>query len=115
MPGWSGCDVCLTGFEQNKGGFLTSTNICRQLKLPEDFKVEDIHRAQRDCEMLAEVLRDNPEEVSALLRAVVSNKVDLSKKKLSKMGLTEKDFAKEGGGSMWLVVIAVLLYATDAC
>ena len=114
MPGWGGCDVCVTGFEQGKGDFLVSTNLCRSLKLPEGLKAEDVQRVQRDCEILAGILRDNSEEASALLQNIIENKMERAKEISSKLGLTEEEFAKQGGGLMWLVVVVVLLYATDA-
>jgi hypothetical protein len=114
MPGWSGCDVCLTGFEQTKGGFAISTDYVRHLKLPTSIKAEDLQRAQKDCEILAGKIRSHPEEMSALLAAALRNDVAQAKELARKLGMTEEAFANEGGGFLWIVVIVVLLIATDA-
>ena len=114
MPGWGGCDICLTGLEQTKGGFSTSTDYVRHIKLPLKFEAEDVQRARKDCEILAKKLQADPERIVTLLAAAQGNDVTKAQQIAQEIGLTEEEFAKSGGGLMWLVVIAVLLYATDA-
>jgi hypothetical protein len=114
MPGWSGCDVCLSGFEEARGDFTTSHSQCRGLRLPEHFTPEHIKRAQKDCEILGEKLRTHPAEVTAILDSILANKFDHARRMAHEIGISEESFVEQGGGLLWLVVVAVLLYATDA-
>ena len=114
MPGWSGCDVCLTGLEQTKGGFSIFADQVRHLKLPQDFAIGDIQKAQRDCEILGKILQSNSKDVHVILSYLLQNDIESAKKVCRQIGITEGDFVNQGGGLMWLVVIVVLLYAADA-
>jgi hypothetical protein len=86
----------------------------RRQGIPKQFTPQDLRRAQRDCEILATKLRDNPEDMTALLDAVLQDRGQDAVRMIKELGLGEEEITAQGGGLFWLVVIAVLLYATDA-
>ena len=106
--------VQLSGFAVSKGGFSVFTDLARHMDIPKKFHPGDIKRAQRDCEILAETLKNNPKEAAELFQCIVDNKLDEARQLSIKLGIDEQKFIENGGGLMWLVVIVVLLYATDA-
>lgn len=106
--------VKLSGFAGNKGGFSVLADLARQMDIPKQFHLDDIKRAQRDCEILAEKLKNNPKEAMELFQSIVDNKIDDARRLSGKIGIDEQKFIDQGGGLMWLVVVVVLLYATDA-
>lgn len=86
----------------------------RQLRLPRKFNPEDIRRAQKDSEILGEVLQGNPDEVRALANDLLQGNTRDAKRKAREIGLSEDDFVGKGGGIYALIFLVVLLYATDA-
>lgn len=74
----------------------------------------DLERAARDAEILAGKLRDEPDRLREVLQAVKGGDKRSAVRGLKELGMSEEDFEREGGGLFWLVVIVVLLYATDA-
>lgn len=114
MSGTPGCEVRVTSCEQKKGDFATSITYSRHLALPDKFELENVQRAQRDCEILGRILHSHPEDMSQLLELILKNDVAEAKQVASKLGLTEEDFTKQGGGFLWIVVIVVVLIATNA-
>jgi hypothetical protein len=69
---------------------------------------------QKGCEGLASILSKNPNKVLELLNVILENKNPEARKLIQKLGLTEEKFASMGGGLVWLIVLAVLLYSTNA-
>ncbi|MDP9372191.1 MAG: hypothetical protein M3Q65_06995 [Chloroflexota bacterium] len=94
--------------------FATLLDNIGRLELPQQFSPEDLQRAQRDGEILAGKRRDSPTEMAALLTTIVQRKGHGTRQAVEQLGLTEEQVSAQGGGLMWLVVVAVLLYATDA-
>jgi hypothetical protein len=68
--------VKLSGFAESKGGFTTFTDLTRRLEIPTQFPSDGIKRAQRDCEILAEKLKNNPKKAAELFQCIVDNKLD---------------------------------------
>jgi hypothetical protein len=86
----------------------------RKLDLPRHINREDISRAQRDCEILSEILEDKAHEVRSLLNDLLEGNTAGAKEKAKELGLSEDNFVGKGGGLAWLLVVVVVLYATDA-
>lgn len=106
--------VKLSGFAESKGGFPVFTDITRRLEIPTRFHVDDIKRVQKDCEILAEKLKSNPKEAAELFQCIVDNKHNEARTLSRKLGIEEQEFLEKDGGLMWLLVIAILLYSTNA-
>ena len=106
--------VKLHGFIQNKGGFELISDLTRRMQIPSSIQLNDIKTAQRDCELLGEKLKNNPKEAAALFQCILDNKLDEARSRSQQLGIDEKKFTENGGGFLWLVVIVILLYATDA-
>jgi hypothetical protein len=95
-------------------GMVRFSEYSRQLDVPQRFKREHIQRAQKDCEILGEILRDKPDEAQSLLDDVLAGKIADAKKRAKELGLSEDNFISKGGGIFWIIVIVVVLYATEA-
>jgi hypothetical protein len=106
--------VQLMSVEEVKGDLATSTDYVRRLAVPTKFTKQDIERARKDCEILAGKLQGHSDDMVTLLNAISEGRVEDAKQKARELGLEEHEFVAQGGGLMWLVVIAVLLYATNA-
>jgi hypothetical protein len=52
--------------------------------------------------------------MTALLDAVLQDRGDDAVRMIKELGLSEEEISAQGGGLFWLVVVAVLLYSTDA-
>jgi hypothetical protein len=65
--------------------------------------LDDIRRAQRDCEILAEKLKSNPKRAAVIFQCIVDNKLDQARKIPKELGIEEKEsrqywnFTAEGG------------------
>jgi hypothetical protein len=108
------CVVQVGSFQAKKGDFSIATDYVRRLAVERPLNADDLKRVQRDCEILAIKLRDKPEEIATILQEIFANDLDRARQVAQRIGLTEQEFTKEGGGLMWLVVVVILLYATDA-
>jgi hypothetical protein len=86
----------------------------KKIDLPHSFEPEDVSRAQKDCEILGEILRDRPEEVRALSNDLLQGNTRDAKQRARELGLSEDEFTSKGGGIYALIILVVLLYATDA-
>lgn len=92
--------------------FMTHTG---RFEFPPDFPPEGVRRAQVDAEIIATKLRDNPDEMRALLQAVGTGQGEEAHRLVGELGLTESDFQKQGGGILWgVVIIGVLCCASEA-
>jgi hypothetical protein len=85
-----------------------------RLEIPESLSPADIRRAARDAKVLYERLTEHPKEMHELLSAVLKGDKKSAQGGIRQLRLTEADFEAEEGGLLWLVVLIVLLYATDA-
>lgn len=86
----------------------------RSIKLPESFKPDHIRRAQKDCEILAQIIEEKPDEVRSLVNDLLQDKTHDAKQRAKELGLSEDEFVRKGGGIYILIILIVLLYATDA-
>jgi hypothetical protein len=111
MSSAPGCEVRLNCLEQKTGDFLASVSHGYHLPLPEVFKPGDIRRAQRDCEILGKILQSHPGDVSALLENAVKNNITGANQIASKLGLSEEEFTRQGGGCLWLLIAAAIFVA----
>ena len=92
--------VGLEGFPYTSGGFNLSAERIVRFEMPSNFTAEGIQHAQKDFEMVAAMLRDNPEEMRALLDAVVQNRLSQAQEIAEKLGISEHKFQAQGGG-LW--------------
>ncbi|WP_433727130.1 hypothetical protein ACQP2Y_11575 [Actinoplanes sp. CA-051413] len=85
-----------------------------RIRIPESIGREQLALATRDAEILADRLRSAPDRMQALVEALLNDDREPALRLLSDLDLTEEDVRKEGGGLFWLIVLAVVLYSTDA-
>lgn len=92
------------------GGAYTSG--ARDVRL--DFRAfevdaETVMRASRDFALFADALSAAPERGVELIQAAQSGQLIRAAELMREMGLTEEQLQDEGGGPLWLVVLAVLV------
>lgn len=85
-----------------------------RLDVPEQLSQEDLRHAARDAQILHAKLAQHPKEMHDLLSAALRGDKAQATAKVEELGLRESDFVEQDGGFLWLVVVIVLLYATDA-
>jgi hypothetical protein len=99
------------------GGHGAPGQHLKQVPLPAAFTPEHLATAQRDAEVLAAKLSENPDAVRHVLDAAASGDFANASQHLEGLGLTEEQLKAEGGGLFWLLVVVVLLillYPSDA-
>ncbi|RAL16571.1 uncharacterized protein BO97DRAFT_456253 [Aspergillus homomorphus CBS 101889] len=76
----------------------------------------DIHfkKLERDCELMKEALGNHPEEINQALKLMCSGQattqaIESATAALAKVGLTEQDYRKQGGGLIGLLVVAAAI------
>lgn len=85
-----------------------------QLRLPQEVSAADLIVAARDAEIIGDRIRSQPEKMQHLANAILKGEREVFDSLLTEVRLTESDVVKDGGGLIWLVVVVVLLYSTDA-
>jgi hypothetical protein len=75
----------------------------------------EIKKAQVGAEMIASLLRDHPEEITAMANHMMAGRTVAARKIASTIGLTEEAFQEKAGGLWWVLIIvtgsAILTYA----
>ena len=102
-------DVTLGGIRRSVSDIETLLRHSGRLEFPGDFPLEGLRRAQVDAEIISNTLRENPDEVRALLQAVVTGRDKEARRLVTELRLTEADFQERGGGIFWVVVIVGVL------
>jgi len=106
--------VKLSGLHSSKGGFEILSDVERHIDLPDRFGPAELERCRNDCELLSHKLGADPALAIRLLQALRHPDPAQARAIAQQLGIVEERFQAEGGGLMWLVVVVVLLYASDA-
>jgi hypothetical protein len=85
-----------------------------KLDIPQHFTREDVAVAAKDAELLHRRIISNPDDFTELLNSITGGDSKKCQGLVRSLRLTEQDFKDDGGGIVWLVVVAVLLYSTEA-
>ena len=78
----------VTGYARSHAGLLALGD--HVIKLPGRFTPEDLHRALRDFELLADTLRAHPEEMTQLLEAHATENAKAARAVAARLGISEK-------------------------
>jgi hypothetical protein len=108
--------VSLRGLPQRVGDHSVQADLNYGLPLS-TLTPESIVLAQRDFEIIAEKLQQNPGEILKIADALARGKMREGVDVATEIGLTEKDLMAAGGGFAFLVVavvVGILLVASDA-
>jgi|HubBroStandDraft_6_1064221.scaffolds.fasta_scaffold270016_1 hypothetical protein len=95
------------------GSFNLSIDQLVRIAVPESFGAPEVAKVRRDCEILLERIKGHPEGFQDLVKLANSGDLSAVHALAKKLKLTEPDFAKEGGGCIFLLVclgILVLAY-----
>jgi hypothetical protein len=85
-----------------------------RLSFPVDFPLNNLQTAQKDFELIAAKLRDSPDRVQKLVRAVVSGQNSEVRELAEELGLRESDFQAQGGGILPAVVVIAVFCCAGA-
>jgi hypothetical protein len=108
-------DVRVGGLKRSVSELQGVLNRSARLDLPEDFPLSGLRRAQIDLEIVSEKLRENADDVQALLQAFIAGRNSDVERLISQLGVRESDFEERGGGIFWaVVVVGVLCCASEA-
>jgi hypothetical protein len=67
----------------------------------------EIKKALADSEIITRMLRDHPEEMTAIFNDFLAGRIDSAKENARKINLTEEAFQEQGGGLLWWFMIGV--------
>jgi hypothetical protein len=107
-------EVTLGGLERDVSDINTLLRHSGRLEIPREFPSEGIARAQVDAEILAQKLRENPEEMRQLVDAVIGGRGPEVQRLMSELAVAESDFQAAGGGIFWAIVIVGVLCCAGA-
>jgi hypothetical protein len=110
-------EIRIGGQSKAVGGLSTFQDIIYQIVIPHSFSGKEVGIAQRDFEILAEMMKDHPDKVQDMIQSVLSGNAARARTTGSELGLDEAKFIAKGGGlPVAVIVIAVacaLLLASD--
>lgn len=82
---------------------------------------KEMRTALADAQILASLLEEQPDEIAALVNGALQGRIAEAKERATRVGLTEEEFQRRGGGKVyWLYIAAVagVIYAcalTEGC
>lgn len=106
----------VAGTARPLGKFQVGAGTTVAIALPDDFGADHTNLAIKDCEIVAGILKQYPKEVAEMLAAVGAGRLAEAKKVAVRIGITEDNFTKQGGGMLALILLAIgcaLLLAHD--
>jgi hypothetical protein len=107
--------IGLTGLEFDTGDVKLFRDQVFRIPMPAAFGAEHMELMRRDCEMLAEIARENPDGLVTLHNAALANDFATANRVAAEIGLREERFYAEGGGFWgWIAVAAVIILVAAA-
>jgi hypothetical protein len=104
-------EISLRGFLREVGGLQTAQDIAYRLGAPDVFTDQHLKTAQRDYEIVAEMIKDNPEKTRQVMNDVLRRNMESAAKGALELGLTEKQFIAKGGGFPIAIIIICIACA----
>ena len=101
--------LSIAGVRSKLGEFDVASEHKLQIELPKLHTKTDLARIQRDCEILGEILKSQPDKVVELLQAARSNDREKAQRLARELKLTEADFLAQEGGFVGLVIVIILI------
>jgi len=91
----------LRGLQRSIRGRSWSMDPMFRAPWPEKLSRDDLHAAHMDFDLLAQKFREHPDQMLAIQDALVERDFYLATELAAKIGLTEDDFEKRGGGCLY--------------
>jgi hypothetical protein len=66
---------------------------------------KEIKKALADSEIITKMLREHPKEMAAILNDFLAGRTEAAREAAVRIGLTEEDFQRQGGGLLWWFMI----------
>jgi hypothetical protein len=70
------------------------------------FGSAEVQKALADSQIISALLREHPEEMAAIVNAMLAGRTDVARQAAFRIGLTEAAFQQQGGGMLWWLAIA---------
>ena len=97
--------------------FQASLQSALKIDLPQEFSSDHIKLAQRDIELIGDMIKQSPDDLIQLINHASNGEASRARKIAADIGFTESDFERQGGGMLAIVIIiavgAALLLAHD--
>lgn len=87
-------------------GYETTVDRTMRFALPE-FSTDRIATAERDCEILRDILSRCPGELEEIVRALAEGRTKEAREAARSIGIAEESFADQGGGMLALILLCV--------
>jgi hypothetical protein len=73
----------------------------------------EAERIVRDCELVADAVRNNPERMRLMVEAQSKGDFQTARQIGNEIGLTEEQLIESGGGLALLILVAVIAFAAS--
>jgi hypothetical protein len=95
----------LTGIQISGSGLKMSSDTIVTTDIPDKISDRDIQRMERDLELLSRIIKRYPEEIKDIFYETKQNNLARANRIAKRIGLTEGDFIRKGGGQTWVGVL----------
>jgi hypothetical protein len=95
--------IGVEGFSHTADEMTVTKDYVSRIQLRTSFTRKDLDVIAKDCELLAKLLRERPQEMIELLEAAARNELGKARTIANKIGLTEEHFVSQGGGLKKLI------------
>jgi len=105
----------LTDINSKSGSLNASIDHAIRIAVPKSFTNKDLAKLRRDCEIILDRAKKNPDKMQAMMKLVFSGDLLGAQAIAKELKLTEVDFETEGGGCwillIWVVYVIVIAVA----
>ena len=107
----------LTDINSKSGSLNVSIDHAIRIAAPKSFTEKDLAKLRRDCEIILDRAKNNPDRMQAMMKLVFAGDLSGAQTIGKELKLTEADFEKEGGGCwillIWVVYVIVIAIKKD--
>lgn len=100
--------IALARAERTIAGLCNSAGTSHGITLAGFDAAQGVAKAQRDFEVFAEILKAHPGEVGELVDLVVSGRMTRAHAIAERVGLTEANLQRKGGGLPWIIIAVAI-------
>lgn len=89
-------------------GFGIASGNSTRIEIPKNFTLDQVQLATKDSEILGDILKNHPQEISQMIDSFSAGNLTEATKIAKNLGFSEQNFTSNGGG-MWAVVIVIAI------
>lgn len=98
-----------TDIPSKSGSLTTAIDQVIRVAAPKSFTNKDFTKLRRDCEIILERIKANPDKMQVLMKSAFAGNLPDAQAVAKELKLTEADFEKEGGGCFILLGLAFVI------